>query len=295
VSLDGLLLLDKPGGPTSHDIVNRARRAAGQRRVGHAGTLDPMAAGLLPLVLGRATRLVRFLPAAPKCYEGRLLLGRTTTTDDVTGETLGEHDAPLPPEQAVLEAARALLGRQSQVAPAYSAKRVGGRRLYELARRGEAVPETAAAIEVSRFELTPAGGPGLYDFVTEVSSGTYVRGLARDLGARLGCGGILTALTRTAIGPLRLAEAHRLPDELPGPDWVREALIPLESMPLLPPTVRLEDEELARRFSLGAAVRPALEADSGPARVLAPGGRLLGVGEIREGALHPTVVLSSER
>ena len=130
---EGLLLIDKPSGPTSHDIVVAVRRASGQSRIGHAGTLDPLASGLLPLVLGHATRLVRFLPHSPKSYTGTFRLGLRTDSDDVTGRTLDRHAGPLPEPHAVVEAAGALIGRQQQVPPRVSARKVGGQRLYRLA------------------------------------------------------------------------------------------------------------------------------------------------------------------
>ena len=167
---DGLLLVDKPTGPTSHDIVHRVRRASGVRRVGHAGTLDPLASGLLPLVLGRATRLVRFLPHSPKTYTGRLQLGRTTNTDDVTGEILSDHEGALPGAEQVLAAARKLEGRQFQIPPAFSARRVEGRRLYELARKGQAVEARPTEIVVTRFTLSPTDSPETYEFTAEVSN-----------------------------------------------------------------------------------------------------------------------------
>ena len=258
-----------------------------------AASVPFSAAGLLPLVLGRATRLVRFLPSSPKVYEGSLRLGRTTTTDDETGQTLTEHAGPLPEAPAVLEAATSLVGVQLQIPPIYSAKRVAGRRLYEMARKGEAVTAAAAEIEVFHFELTSTDRPELYHFRVGVSAGTYVRGLARDLGARLGCGGLLAGLTRTEIGPLRLADARRLPDDPTGSDWVRAGLIPLEAMPLLPPPTTLADTEQARRFRLGGVVRPAPPEARGRVRVLSPDGALLGIAEEREGALHPSVVLAA--
>ncbi len=170
---NGLLLLDKPEGPTSHDIVYRVRRATGQRRIGHGGTLDPMATGLLPLVLGRATRLVQYLPHSPKVYRGNIRLGLTTTTDDITGETLTSTDGPLPGPDAVIDAAGALTGRLDQRAPSVSAKQVGGRRLYRLAREGKTVEAPTSVVEVERFELAPTDRPEIYAFEAEVSAGTY--------------------------------------------------------------------------------------------------------------------------
>jgi tRNA pseudouridine55 synthase len=290
-ALDGLLLIDKPTGPTSHDVVQRIRRASGLRRVGHAGTLDPAARGLLPLVLGRATRLVRFLPASPKTYLGTLRLGRATATDDETGEVVAEHAGPLPPARQVAEAARAFLGRQLQVPPAYSARRVAGQRLYRLARQGVVTEAPPTEIEVMRFDLRATADPAVYEFTAEVSGGTYIRGLARDLGRNLGCGGTLASLVRTRIGPLDIGQARALPHP-----WVEDTLIGLDQMPLTPPPVRLDTLESTLRFRLGAAVLPA---DSPPAadllRVLAPDGTLLGIAEPRAGELHPKVVLRPVR
>jgi len=289
---DGLLLVDKPTGPTSHDIVNRIRRASGVRRVGHAGTLDPLASGLLPLVIGRATRLVRFLPASPKTYTGRLQLGRTTSTDDILGDPLTEHEGRLPAPDRVLAAARDLEGLQSQVPPAFSARRIAGRRLYELARQGVAVEPAATDVEVHRFELIPTDETGIYGFTAEVSSGTYIRALARDLGRALGCGGLLAALQRTRIGPMRLADAHPLPPDHPDEAWFFEALMPLARMPLSPPPLCLAGDDDARRFGQGKCVPVAGDdVPQGQVRVLHPDGRLLGIGEALGQEVHPRVVV----
>jgi tRNA pseudouridine55 synthase len=291
--LDGLLLVNKPGGPTSHDIVGRVRRALGQRRVGHAGTLDPMALGLLPLLLGRATRLMRFLPHSPKTYSGTLQLGRTTDTDDVTGAVLTEYDGALPSPSEVLEAARRLLGRSMQVPPAYSARKIEGRRMYELARNGTAVVAKPTEIDVLRFDLSATGERGRFGFVAEVSGGTYIRGLARDLGAMLDCGGCLASLQRTRIGPLDLAGAVNLRDDDPiERDRLVAAALPLEQIPLSAVTLTLEDDAAAGRFSQGAFVETADGPDPGsPIRVLGPSGALLGMAEVRDGRLRPSVVL----
>jgi tRNA pseudouridine55 synthase len=290
---EGLLLVDKPSGPTSHDIVARVRKATGQRRVGHGGTLDPLASGLLPLVLGRATRLVRFLPDSPKVYAGTLRLGLTTDTDDVTGEVTRRHGEALPPSRRVVEAAGRMVGRQLQRPPAVSARKVGGKRLYRLARKGIEVSPAPSEIEIFGFELEPGESSGVYRFVVRVSPGTYVRSLARDLGGALGCGAALESLRRTAVGPLlpdpRLAPER---DAAPGVESMREALIPLDRMPLALPTNELPTPEAARRFVHGQRL------ESGPERpapgfvaVFSPGGELLGVAEIRDGKLRPTVVI----
>ena len=290
---EGLLLVDKPQGPTSHDIVDRIRKATGQRRVGHAGTLDPLASGLLPLVLGRATRLVRFLAHEPKEYRGSLRLGLTTGTDDVTGEVLSRWEAPLPRADAVLCAAARFVGRSMQIPPAVSARKVGGERMYRLARKGIAVRAEPAEVLVSRFDLEPTGRSDTFTFVAEVSAGTYIRSLARDLGADLGCGGALAALRRTAIGPMRCDERLALePDRPADAARVAEGLMPLERMPLVLPVVRVESEDEATRFINGGALpAPAPAPAEGPAAVHGPDGRLLGVAEARDGRLLPKVVL----
>jgi tRNA pseudouridine55 synthase len=287
VNWEGLLLVDKPQGPTSHDIVALVRKATGQRRVGHAGTLDPMASGLLPLVLGRATRLVRFLPHSPKDYRGTLRLGLTSNTDDITGALSSRHEAPLPDAAAVLQAAGEFVGRRLQLPPTVSARKVEGQRMYKLARRGVNVKAAATEVDIERFELQAEGSAGLYSFEARVSGGTYIRAMVRDLGEKLGCGGVLASLRRTAIGPMR-------PDPGVGfePQALRQALIPLEQMPLALPEWRLASEEEAQRFTLGSKLIVALDAPASAfCRVLSPGGLLLGVAEVREGALQPKVVL----
>lgn len=286
--LEGLLLVDKPTGPTSHDIVSWVRRATRQKRVGHSGTLDPPASGLLVLALGRATRLMRFLPARPKAYEGVLALGLTTDTDDLAGETLTTTDAPLPDLEPTREAARAFLGRQLQYPPAVSARKVDGQRLYRLARQGRRVEAPPAEIEVLGFELEASAQAGRYAFRAEVSSGTYIRSLARDLGEKLGCGGALAELRRTAIGPFRVADAVP-PPERGLRDWAPETLIPLDRVPLELPTHRIDAEEV-HRLAHGRLLTPPPSA-SGWLRLEGPGSHLVGVGEITPGGLIPRVVL----
>lgn len=289
---DGLLLLDKPSGPTSHDMVDLLRRATGESRIGHAGTLDPAASGLLPVAFGRATRLLRFLPASPKVYRGGLKLGVTTDTDDLTGKTTSHHSGPLPSPAEVAAAARALEGRQLQRPPAYSARKIGGERMYRLARRGIVVTGEGREVEISRFRLVAVTSDE-YSFDVAVSGGTYVRALARDLGAALGCGAALGALRRTAIGPMEVASAVTLPAEPESiPEAVRRALSPPERMPLVPPAVVLGEAEDGVRFVAGRTVPAA--ADGGPdgaVRVFDTEGTLLGIGELREGRLCPRVVV----
>lgn len=291
---EGLLLVDKPCGPTSHDVVARVRRLLGQPRAGHTGTLDPAASGLLPIVLGRATRLARFLPQAPKVYSGRLRLGLTTSTDDLQGEVLGRTNAPLPSPDAIRAGARALCGRSLQVPPTVSARKVAGERLYRMARAGRPTLGAATEVDVLRFDLVPTADPAEWEFVAEVTSGTYIRALARDLGQALGCGGTLASLRRTAIGPLQVTEAV----QLPGPathsgDELAAAVIPLDAMALTPTRIRLAQAVDARRFVAGLPAAAAHEAEPAGSRcVLDAGGRLLGVGDLESGYVRPRVVIA---
>lgn len=200
-----MLLVAKPVGPTSHDIVDIVRRRLGTRRVGHTGTLDPFAEGLLVMVVGRATRLVPFAAAWMKSYEGRLRLGATTDTDDATGQV--QEQRPVAVDRAGLE--RTLDGFRGTVRqrpPAYSAVKIEGERAYRRARRGEAVEPAEREVEIRELELTAFTPPDV-EFRATVSAGTYVRSLARDIGAALGCGGHLVALRRTTVGPFRLEDA----------------------------------------------------------------------------------------
>ena len=298
-SFDGLVLIDKPAGPTSHDIVSAVRRAAGRRRVGHSGTLDPPASGLLILALGRATRLIRFLRDTPKCYTGTLALGVRTDTDDLAGNVLERFSGTLPCHDDVLSAAECFVGHQMQTPPAVSARKVGGERLYKLARRGLSVEAPPSAVDVFRFELSETDEPGRPAFRADVSGGTYTRSLARDLGERLGCGGALAGLRRTAIGPFRVEDADA-PPERSTADWEPKSAIPLHEIPLAPPPHRLDAED-ATRFVNGGKI-PAPDSEESPegekspidawVRVLGPDDRLLGIGRLESGLLAPRVVVT---
>lgn len=212
---EGLLILDKPGGMTSHDVVACCRRLLHTRRVGHAGTLDPMATGVLVLGVGRATRLLRFLVGSDKTYQATMRLGQRTVTDDAEGETMSTHDASRIGPDELATAVATLTGPIDQAPSAVSAIKVDGRRSYDRVRAGDQVALAARPVVVYRFEVR-ALRPGPVcevEVETEVSSGTYVRALARDLGERLGVGGHLSALRRTRVGPFQVGAAVRL-DEL---------------------------------------------------------------------------------
>ena len=211
MSINGLVVLDKEAGWTSHDVVARCRRIFGQRRVGHAGTLDPDATGVLLVGLGRATRLLRFLTALPKTYTTDIVLGTTTSSLDASGELTGTYDMSHVTPELVAAAAEALTGEIEQVPPMVSAVKVGGHRLHDLARQGVEVERAARPVTVYRFDTEPhPTRPGVYRAEVECSSGTYVRVLAHDLGMALGGGAHLANLRRTRIGSFGEAEARPL-------------------------------------------------------------------------------------
>ena len=204
--LSGVLVVDKPSGPTSHDVVDRVREALGERRAGHTGTLDPFATGVLPVCVGKGTRLVRFLAPGDKVYRATVRLGFATSTDDLLGEPLGPPREVRVDRETVKEACRGLTGNLMQVPPAYSAKRVGGQRMYDLARQGMAVERAAAPVTVQSLDVVEVKD-GQVEIEVRCSPGTYVRALARDLGDALGVGGHLTALRRTRSGPFGIEDA----------------------------------------------------------------------------------------
>jgi tRNA pseudouridine55 synthase len=207
--MDAALVIDKPEGMTSHDVVNRVRRILKERSVGHLGTLDPMATGVLPLLLGRYTRLAQFFEKSVKSYEGEIRLGFSTDTYDATGERTSEaKPVSVSPDQ-VHDAAKRFIGKLEQTPPPYSAKKIGGVPAYKMARKGEMPELKTAAVEVKTFELLEVTGDRVR-FKADVSAGTYVRSLAHQLGEALGVGGHLSSLRRTAAGQFGLASAVRL-------------------------------------------------------------------------------------
>ena len=216
--IDGLAVVDKPAGWTSHDVVARCRKVFGQKRVGHAGTLDPDATGVLLVGLGRATRLMRYLTALPKTYTAEVVLGVETSTLDAAGDVVATHDMTGVTLESARTAAAGLTGAILQVPPMVSAVKVGGRRLHELARRGEEVERAARPVTVHRFEVEATDDPLVLRIEVECSSGTYVRTLAADLGTALGGGAHLRDLRRTRAGSFGVEEA--VPLEQLGPDDV---------------------------------------------------------------------------
>jgi tRNA pseudouridine55 synthase len=303
-TFDGVLVVDKPVGPTSHDMVDLVRRLTGVRRVGHGGTLDPFAGGVLPVFIGRATRLVEYHMTDDKAYRAMIAFGATSTTDDLDGE-LTAGDGPPPTRDEVEAALARFRGRISQVPPDHSAVRVQGRRAYELARGGERPALTAREVEVRRLDLMAwdDADPSRPTATVEIecSAGTYIRAIARDLGAALGCGAYLVALTRSRSGPFTRDQAH-------APDAIRAAFAADAGAGLLLaadagldgfPTIELDGGDL-QALLRGQVVRAPLDAArdgaatrprGGRCRIHDAGGHLAAIARLEGGRLHPEKVL----
>jgi tRNA pseudouridine55 synthase len=296
--MDGVLVVDKPEGPTSHDVVTWCRRRLGIRAVGHAGTLDPMATGVLVLVLGRATRLAQFLSGQPKSYDATIRLGLRTDTWDRTGTPASPpYEGPWPDPSVIVSTLSSFVGARPQMPPPFSAKKIEGERAHRLARRGEAVRVEPAMVVLHSCDVGVVDPP-LVGISLQSSAGYYVRSLAQELGDALGCGACLERLRRTASGTFTLAEAAGLAFLDEHPDAAEAHLVPLER--LLPglPAVWL-DEDDARRAAHGNEVT-VRSPDTSPGlagaafvRLFAPGGSLLAIARPtgRPGVLHPAVVL----
>jgi tRNA pseudouridine55 synthase len=290
---DGVLPVDKPPGPTSHDMVAQARRSLHTRRVGHTGTLDPFASGLLLLCINRATRLVPYLHDLPKEYEAVARLGQETSTLDIEGPVVRESEDWRGLDRArILEALRAFEGDLEQVPPAFSAKKVDGEAAYERARRGEEVVLPAVSVRVHRIELLALDLP-FVRFRTAVSTGTYIRALARDLGTGLGVGAHLTALRRTAIGGFSVDDALP-PEGLDDPVRVSEAWIDPQAAVGHLPRVDVDGEEAARLASGQRLPFPSSSRPEGSPVAIIASGRLLAVGEISGDCLRPRRVFVQE-
>jgi tRNA pseudouridine55 synthase len=279
--VEGLMLVDKPSGVSSHDVVDVVRRSLRTRKVGHAGTLDPMATGLLILGVGRATRLLRYLGDLSKSYTATGRLGEETDTLDADGQIV--RSASVDVSRAEIEGAcAALVGDSLQTPPAYSAVKVGGRKLYQAARKGDALEAPARRIRVDAFEVSAFDGREVEVRIT-CSSGTYVRVLMADVGRALGCGAHLVRLRRTAIGPFRVEDAR--PAEVAEPLPIERAIEHL-------PSVNLDAEE-ARAASHGRLLGPA--AIDGPYAVFGPDGALKGIYRDAGASARPEVVLAPDR
>jgi tRNA pseudouridine55 synthase len=286
---DGVAVVDKAAGWTSHDVVAKARGLLGTRRVGHAGTLDPDATGVLVLGVGRATRLLTYLSGLGKRYEGEVVLGTATATLDASGEVTGTWDMSGVRVEDVRAAAAGLTGEIDQVPPMVSAKKVDGRRLHDLARAGVEVERAAVRVRVDELAVGEPVAPGVYPVAVSCSSGTYVRSLAADLGAALGGGAHLRALRRLAVGPFTIDEARALESLTP-----ESLLPPAEALRGRPAVV--VDGEVAALVAHGRVLEAAVLGVSGdgPWPVLDAAGRLLAVYQPHRGTtVKPGVVLSS--
>src|SRR6266403_5565281 len=228
---DGALVIDKPKGKTSHDVVDAVRHLAGFRQIGHLGTLDPLATGVLVLLLGRATRLVQFYAGRRKRYSAGFRFGFATDTYDSDGEAQGPHVAPVLDKSVLERLASERIGRFQQTPPAFSAKKVKGRPAYELARKKQPVELKSVDVELFEFKLKEIEG-SVARFVIECSSGTYIRSLAHEMGQELGCGAHLAEICRTAVGEFSLQQAWKLDDlaEAARAGKFKDCLIPLENL-----------------------------------------------------------------
>ncbi len=293
----GFLVVDKPSGMTSHDVVDAARRWLGTRRVGHLGTLDPLATGVLPLAVREATKLVPFLEAGSKSYAGVVQLGVETDTLDGEGEVVRRHEGAWPDEASVREALAGFLGEIEQLPPMYSAVKKDGVPLHRLARKGQVVERATKRVRIDRLELVKYDPPEV-ELQVDCSAGTYVRVLASDLGARLGCGAHLGSLRRTRSGPFGEAEAvtpERLEKEAAAGEIEARLIPPVNALEL--PALRLSPEEVRRVLHGGEipAPDPAL-AVGDRVSALDTGGALLAVLEVRPGRrLRPLRVLRPAR
>jgi tRNA pseudouridine55 synthase len=292
----GVVNLDKPVGPTSHDMVGLLRRLTGTRRIGHAGTLDPLASGVLPILVGAATRFSAELTGGRKRYEAAIRLGATSATDDAQGP-IEPGGAPVPAEEAVRDALASFVGTFDQLPPAFSARKRGGRTAHRAARSGEPIdlpPRTVtiSAIEVLDFTRDADGATVRIDL--RCGAGTYVRSLARDLGTRLGCGGYLVALRRTESAGLRADDAitpERL-EALAADGHLADAVLPVGDLLPLPRVTLGADAASAFVHGSATPVEPGTT-DDGRHAVFA-GGALLGIGLLNAGVLHPEKVIAPE-
>lgn len=285
---DGVLPVDKPVGPTSHDVIDLARRALRQRRIGHTGTLDPFASGLLLLCVGRATRIAEYLSGLDKRYHATVRLGVRTDTDDHTGAVIASSDLRGVARAAVEEALGRLRGDVMQTPPQYSAKKRGGERAYAAARQGRAVELAPVPVRISELTLTAFEPPEL-ELELACSSGTYVRAVARDLGSALGVGAHLIGLRRTAVGPHGIAGALT-PDALADPVRVAATMMSIRAALVHLPAHELDDGE-AGAIRHGRAIPAAADLPDAPVVLLCAGPDVVAIGERAAGVVRPRKVL----
>ena len=283
----GILLIDKPLGITSHDVVDNLRRRLGTKRVGHAGTLDPLATGLLVVAVGPATRFLQYLPLEPKEYVAQIQFGAATASYDAEGEVTASGDVPIELEAAIGTVLPRFLGLIEQLPPMFSAVKVGGRPLYSYARRGAEVERRRRTVHVEAFDVLSIDGSCMTARVV-CSGGTYIRSLAHDLGAEVGCGAHLRGLRRTRVGRFSIEQATDL-------DSVSENTIPLQEA-LFPMPIQSLDESTAKAAREGRAVPRGPEITAGVryAMLSDQTGELIGVARVDTERLRPECILPQE-
>ena len=281
--MNGIILVDKPQDWTSHDVVAKLRGVLHERRIGHSGTLDPLATGLLVVFVGRATRAVEFAEADSKEYIAGLRLGLSTDTQDISGSIIARSGGKLPDEHAVREAAGHFLGDIEQIPPMYSAIKLGGKKLYELARRGESVECAPRKIRISAIDVVGSEG-GDYLLRISCSKGTYVRTLCNDIGALLGCGACMSSLRRTRAGAFSLDKAHSLDtiEAAAREGRISDILLPVDALfAHMPELIVGPNEE--KRLKTGNIIK--CSAESGDYRVYSDSGEFLLLGRVGDGRL----------
>lgn len=282
---NGVLIVNKPQGITSHDVVGKIRKLYGTRKVGHTGTLDPLATGVLVILIGRAAKAAEYLVADRKTYRARLTLGITTDTEDITGKVLSESNE-IPSAESVRRACERFVGNIKQIPPMYSALKVDGKKLYDLAREGIEVERAARDIEIFQLVCTPTDKASEYELLVECSSGTYIRTLCADIGAHLGCGGVMSALHRLCAGGFDIGNSHTLEEiEVLEMDGRYNLLAPTESLfydlesaklpafyeKLCRSGCEIYQNKIKTDFKVGARVR-----------LYTQGGEFFALGEVRE-------------
>jgi tRNA pseudouridine55 synthase len=280
----GVLLVNKPKGITSHDAVSRVRRQLNTRRVGHSGTLDPLAQGLLVMAVGPATRFLQYLPLEPKVYEARVTFGVATESYDAAGDVTSEAPVPADLDALIEEAKKPLTGEIEQVPPMYSAIKKDGKKLYEYARKGETVERRARTVFISEFTEIDAPAENVRCYRIECSGGTYIRSLAHDLGEALGCGAHLSGLVRTGVGKFKLDDAVELDEVTP------EDLVPLsEALPPMP-LVRM-DEAQTKLIRDGRAIDSPGPLSGRCAALVDPTGEVISAARVEGDRLQPECVI----
>jgi tRNA pseudouridine55 synthase len=286
--MNGLLVIDKPAGMTSRDVVNRVQQWFPRKtKIGHTGTLDPLATGVLVVCIGAATRLADYVQAMSKSYTSRFRLGATSTTDDADGEVTTHSTSNIPTHEEIERALESFVGTIEQVPPAFSALKVSGQRAHNLARQGNDVPLAARPVRIDAIRLTAFDWP-FWDVEVDCGKGTYIRSIARDLGAKLGCGGMVESLRRTRIGPFTAEQGIGLNVE---PDQIK--LQPLTAAISDMPQMTI-DSETERRFRCGQAIRSEAETvlDKSEIAIVNHSGKLVGIGESERGEIYPKLVLN---